>query len=309
MITIALYTILISVGLLIILLLLCLAVLYQKRNPNSPSLTITATLLFFLFFALGLTLILLLKPTDLSPYISDSPINLNESLKTLAPVTYYSYSPNSKTLTKLNLSKTIGNGQLADYFHKNDESLFVLKDGTIVSILGNSTRKFNTLPNAQKIRIVNNQYVALANGKLYTSKNLKDWTLDGSKPIDIVDIDVPAQQSNYLHIQTPKENLVVDVLQNKVVSSSKPETKKYGSSVNHFVRLADSGVYLHDKYFQKGYDFADIDHYNQIYLVPKNVSGYEVNDLHSSDKLAIVGLKTNNGPNKINVADQIQFYK
>ena len=173
-------------------------------------------------------------------------------------------------------------------------------------------RKLNTLPNVQKIRIVNNQYVGLANGKIYTSKNLKEWMMDSSKPFDIVDIDVPASQNNLLHIQTPRENLTVDFLQNKVLSSSASEPKKYGSSIQHFVRLGNGGVYLHDKYFQQGYPFADIDHMNQIYLVPNTVSGYQVNDLHTSDKFAIVGLQTpfpNSAPDKIHVGEQIQFYK
>lgn len=259
-----------------------------------------------IFVSIGfLFLIFLVSPSEIKSDVSGGILSAVPSPN----FSYYSYNPSSKTLNKLNLSKTIGNGQLSDYFHKNDESLFVLNDGTIYSIIGNSTRKFNTLPKAKKIRIANNQYVALADGKIYTSNNLKNWTLDSTKPMNILDIDVPAQQNNFLHITTPKENLIIDVQQNKVLSSSKPDTKKYGSNVNNFVRFADSGVYLHDKYFQKGYSFADIDHYNRIYLVPDNVAGYKVNNLHTSDQLAIVELNTKNGPDKINVADQIQFYQ
>lgn len=250
----------------------------------------------------------LVAPSELS---SDASGNLISTTYTTLPstgVTYYTYNPNQKTLTKLNLQQTIQNKQISDYFHKNDESLFVLKDGTIVSILGKTTRNFKTLPNVQKIRILNNQYIGLANGKLYSSKDLKTWSLDNSKPNNIVDIDVPAKQSYILHMSTPQQNLTIDTRKNKVLSQSKSETKKFGSDLNNFVRFADSGVYLHDKYFEKGYAYADIDHMNQVYMVPKIVSGYNVNDLHTSDQLAIVGLNVMNGPEKIDVGDQILFH-
>jgi hypothetical protein len=185
----------------------------------------------------------------------------------------------------------------------------VLEDGSIVSIIGNMTRKFNSLPRTQKIRIVNGKYVALADGKMYYSSNLKNWTLDATKPKDIIDIDVPSQQTNLLHIQTPRENIIIDDSQNKVLSSSKSETKKFGSNVNNFVRFSDSGVYLNDKLFQQGFQFADIDHNNQIYLVPNNISGFEVSELHTSDNNAIIGLNTSNGPTKISVGDQIQMFR
>lgn len=293
----------------IIVLLLILVFLLIIFSQTKEDQTVYWSLGFVCLLSVGLILIIfLVAPSEINTDASGGFISSTQMF-TSTPFTYYAYNPSNKTLNKLNLSRTIGNAQLSDYFHKNDESLFVMKDGTIVSIIGNTTRKFNTLPNVKKIRISNNQYIALADGKIYTSNNLRNWVLDASKPTNILDIDVPSQQTNLLHVTTPTENLFIDAQQNKVLSRSGPEKKKFGSNVNKFVRFADSGVYLHDQYFQKGYAFADIDHYNRVYLVPDNISGYKVNNLHSSDQLAIIELNTTNGPDKINVSDQIQFHQ
>jgi len=305
MINVIALTSIITVPLLILVFLLIL--LSNKQNKDDK--TVYWSLGFVCLLSIGLILIIfLVAPSEISTASPITSINNPSTLASSTPFTYYTYNPSNKTLNKINLSRTIGSSQLADYFHKNDESLFVTMDGNIVSIIGNTTRKFNTLPNVKKIRISNNQYVALANGKIYTSNNLRNWILDATKPNNVLDIDVPAQQTNLLHITTPMENIFIDAQQNKVLSRSGPEKKKFGSNVNKFVRFADSGVYLHDQYFQKGYPFADIDHYNRVYLVPDNISGYKVNNLHTSDQLAIIELNTSNGPEQINVSDQIQFH-
>lgn len=305
MITILLFSILVVIVLFVLLFLLSIFTVISKINNNNR--VIFWALLFLVLSIIFITILFfLLSPSYLVPYINDNPISTNSTSKT---TTYYSYDPKKRTLSKLNLSETVFNKPLSDYFHKNDESLFVLKDGSIVSIIGNMTRKINSLPKTQKIRIVNGKYVALADGKIYYSTNLKNWTLDATKPKDVIDIDVPSQQTNLIHIQTPAENLIVDDSQNKILSSSKSETKKYGSHVKNFVRFSDSGVYLNDKLFQQGYQFAGIDHNNQIYLVPKNISGFDVSELHTSDNNAIVGLNTPNGPSKINIGDQIQMFR
>lgn len=272
----------------------------------SPNNTTFWALILFTLLSIGLVMIyFLVAPSELT---SDGSGNTFFS-GPVSPITYYSYNPDKQTLTRLNLGKTLDNKPLSDYFHKNDETIFVANDGTIVSILGNMTRKFQTLPGTKKIRILNNQYVALANGRIYTSKDLQSWKLDSSKPNNILDIDVPADQSNLLHIQTPKENLIIDANQNKVLSTSKSETKKYGSNYKQFVRFADNGIHIHDKNFEKGYLHADIDHYNRVYLVPKSVSGYSVKDLYTSDQLALIGLQTKNGPDIIQVGEQIKFHQ
>jgi hypothetical protein len=295
-----LLTVILSGALLLLLVIVFMGMIFL---PNYK--VVLAILVFLIIIGGFLTLFFIIKPAnivDTSGGLFDIPTATNE------PTTYYSYNPKSKTLTKINLQKTIGNSGLSDYFHRNDESIFVSKDGTVTSILGSISRQYKSLPNVKKIRILNNQYVGLADGKIYTSKDLQNWTLDRTKPANILDIDVPANQIHMLHMRTPTQNLTLDTTQNKIISSSKSENKKYGSDLNNFIRFGDSGVHIHDKYFQPGYKFAEIDHYNRVYFVPESINGYNVKDVYTSDQLALVGLNIVNGPDTINVGDKIKYH-
>jgi hypothetical protein len=212
----------------------------------------------------------------------------------LSPI-YYIVNPETRSLSKINLQKTIGNQKLIDYFHKNDETIFVLADGTIVSIIGSNVNKFSSLPNVKKIRILNNQYVGLANGKIYLSKDLKTWTLDNSRPNgSIVDIDVPSNQNNILFVQTPNDSILYNVSnQNAILSRGPSEKRKYGSTVDYFIKLDNNGItsnLLDSKKTFKGYTLGEIDHEDHIYIVPDRVGNMKVQDLFSSDNQAIVSL-------------------
>ena len=227
---------------------------------------------------------------------SDSTTSLGVSLmsNSMSPV-YYIVNPQTKTLTKINLQKTIGDQRLIDYFHKNDESIFVLQDGTIVSIIGSNVNKYNSLPNVKKVRILNNQYVGLANGKVYLSKDLRTWNLDNSRPnASIVDIDVPANQNNILFVQTPNDSILYNVSnRNAILSRGPSEKRKYGSTVDYFIKLDSNGItsnLLDTKKNFKGYSLGEIDHEDHIYLFPDRIGNMKVQDLFSSDNQAIVSL-------------------
>ena len=225
---------------------------------------------------------------------------------TLDSVAYYSFDSDKQKLTKLNLSKTIGNKQIKDYFHKNDESIFVLSDGSLVSIIGNSTRNIKSLPNVQKIRILNNQYVALSNGKIYSSNDLQKWTLDQSKPTSVLDIDVPSKQTNILHIRTPKQNIVYDTRQNKVISTAASEPIKLGSDISKVIKQGTNNVNIKDQLYN-GYKFSDIDDKNTVYLVPEKIMGYNINNVLTADNQAIIGIvETGNLPDTIFTNNQLQ---
>jgi hypothetical protein len=229
----------------------------------------------------------------------------------IAPTTsYYAYNPNTNTLELLNLDNVTYGKQILDTYHKNDESIFVLDDG-IITILGNEINRYTQALPIKKVRVLNNEYIGLANGKLYKSKDLANWTVDTTKPNNIIDMDVPFQQENILFIQTPTENLLIDSNNNQIISKEASETRKYGSYVNTLIRKTNDGIYSVKDGMQslyRGYQFGDISNQNRILLVPNQLKeGYKVIDtMNLDDKLLVkIETQTNKPDPKIQVKDLV----
>jgi len=231
-------------------------------------------------------------------------------------LSYYQYDPSTKTLKRLSLENVTQGKELVDYFHKNDESLFVLDDGTIVSIVGDNITRYPST-GIQKIRITNNRYVGLSNGKLYVSKDLTNWQHDTSKPSNVIDFDIPTKQNNILHLQTPTENLLLDVNTNGILSREPATQKKYGTTTQSFVKFSNGGAFHNDQTYYKDVDLANIDDYDNLYIVPnKNTrtpssarqDNYQIQDILTSDNQSIAKIRSNNIlPDKIYVGEDIIY--
>jgi hypothetical protein len=83
---------------------------------------------------------------------------------------------------------------------------------------------------------------------------------------------------------------------------------KFGTDYTKFVRLNNDGIRVHNQQLHKNFAFAEIDDTNRVYFVPKSIQGYNVKDLYSTDKYAIVGLYAKTAPTRIEVGDQILSY-
>jgi hypothetical protein len=223
---------------------------------------------------------------------------------------YYQYDTKDKSLKKLSLDKITGGVNVSDYFHRNDETIFVLDDGTIVSILGDDIQRYKTSPSIQKIRISGNQYVGFSNGKLYLSSDLKNWTENQGTPKDIVDFDVPVGQTNILYIRTPKENIIYDVKANKVLSTESPDPKRFGSNLNSYVKYTQDGI-VHNRGSQQnsyqGYLIGDVDNKDNLYIFPVKLDESSmIREMYTADDNVILKIDTFKTPSdKINVANQV----
>ena len=209
---------------------------------------------------------------------------------------YYQYEPQSRTLKKLSLDNITGGQPVSDYFHKNDESIFVMTDGTIVSILGDKIEKIKSSPQIEKIRVLGNQYIGLSNGKLYLSSDLKNWK--DYSPISgvIVDFDVPVAQNQILYVRTQKENILFDSQNNQVIQTESPEPKRFGSNVNSFVKYTQEGI-VHNRGNEKmsynGYVIGDVDNKDRLYIFPVRLNdNYTVKEIYTADNNVIVKVES-----------------
>jgi hypothetical protein len=252
---------------------------------------------------------ILLKSSNIvvSPVITDE--SLSTSTSSSQEFVYYQFLPQEKIMKKLKLENLTEGRKIIDYFHKNDESLFVLEDGTIISIIGDNISTEKTVPPIQKIRVLGNNYIGLSGGKLFISKNLKDWSLDSTKPTNVIDFDVPVSQPNYLFVQTPSDNLVLDTTKNnRMISRNKSETVKYGSNIDKFVRIDNQGVWINGKTLLKDYKIADIDQKDHVYIAPTQNKDYTISNIMTADDYAIMELKSDPKlPDRIFVGDQIIY--
>ena len=249
------------------------------------------------------------SPTPSLPMMPPPPVSSNSSEK--PPTTsYYGYNPNTKSLDLINLDNLTLGKQILDTYHRNDESIFVLYDG-IISVLGDEINRYTQGLPIKKVRISNNEYIGLANGKIYKSKDLANWVLDSSKPTNILDIDVPFQQDQILFIQTPSENLIVDNKTNQILAKEASESRKYGSNLNNYLRRTNDGIYIVQDGMQslyKGYSFGDVSNQNRFLIVPNNLKdGYKVVDsMNLDDKLLVkIETLTDKPDNKIMVKDLV----
>lgn len=246
-------------------------------------------------------------PLNSPPIVSPTPSGPSEVPPTTS---YYAFNPNTNSLDLINLDTVTLGKQILDTYHRNDESIFVLDDG-IVTILGDEISRYPGSIPIKKIRISKNEYIALANGKIYKSKDLANWTQDTTKPSNILDMDVPFNQDNLLFIQTPTENLIFDNQTNQVLLKEPSETRKYGSNTNNFLRKTNDGIYVVRDGMQslyKGYPFGDVSNQNRFLVVPSQLKdGYKVIDsMNLDDKLLVkVETKTNKPESKIMVQDLI----
>jgi len=204
---------------------------------------------------------------------------------------YYQYDPKTKNLKRLNFDKITDGKEIVDYFHKNDETLFVLSDGTIVSIFGDRIDKYPTNPPIEKIRVTKGNYVGLSDGSIYFSKNLKNWVRDNSYS-NVLDFDVPSDQNNILYIQTPSENLIMDLNTNYL--TREPSSKKqYGSNVTSFLRFTNDGIFINDQFLYKDARLGNIDNKDKNYIIPLNTQNkYKILDIYSADDKAILKLES-----------------
>ena len=257
---------------------------------------------------------------DLKALIPPGPIfNQNQS-SSKAPnfggstfiTSYYQYDPNDKTLNKIYLDKITEGQILSDYFHRNDETIFTLDDGHIISVFGNDVQRIMSSPPIKKVRVLNGKYIGLSDGKLYTSSDLKTWTQDTTKPQDIVDFDVPATQTSILYLRTPNENKIIDTKTNNVLVTEKPEPKRFGSNINSYVKYTEDGVMYvngNQQMFYKGYNIGDVDNTDRLYVVPAKLKdGYRVIDAFTADNNAIFKVESfGRSPDKINVGNEFIY--
>lgn len=224
--------------------------------------------------------------------------------------TYYQFDPNERSLKKLMIDNITDGTPISDYFHRNDESIFTLTDGTIVSILGDDIQKIRSSPPIQKIRILGNQYIGFSNGKLYLSSDLKNWREDTSKPSNIVDFDVPVNQNNILHFRTPKEGVLYDTKTNQVLSTEGPEPKRFGSSVNSYVKYTQDAI-IHNRNNQQnsysGYIIGDVDNNDRLYIFPVKLNDdYTVKEIYTADNNVILKVDSFTKPqDRIDVSSQV----
>ena len=316
-------TILIAVALLWFILI---PILTKKKDGTDMSegralIWITLLLLIGLIILMIVSMILVQpqnidRPKDSSGIIRSSNVVVSpvidepvQSTTKSSNSVYYQFLPKEKIMKKLNLENLTEGKQIVDYFHRNDESIFLLSDGTAISIIGDQVSKEKTVPPIQKIRVLGNQYIGLSGGKLFVSKNLKDWTLDSTKPNNVIDFDVPTGQNNFLFVQTPSDNLILDVKKNnQIVTRDKSETTKFGSSVDKFVRIDNQGVWINGKNLVKNYKIADIDQKDHVYIVPSQTSEFTVKNIMTADDYAILELDGKNVlADRIFVGDQIIY--
>lgn len=223
---------------------------------------------------------------------------------------YYQFDPTNRTLKKLSIDNITDGTPISDYFHRNDESIFTLTDGTIVSILGDDIQKIRSSPPIQKIRILGNQYIGFSNGKLYLSSDLKNWREDTSKPSNIIDFDVPVNQNHILYIRTPKENILYDSKTNQVISTEAPEPKRFGSSVNSYVKYTPDAI-IHTRDNQqtsyKGYIIGDVDNRDRLYIFPVKLNDdYTVKEIFTADNNVILKVDSFIQPrDQINVSNEV----
>jgi hypothetical protein len=223
---------------------------------------------------------------------------------------YYQFDPNDRTLKKLAIDKITDGTPISDYFHRNDESIFTLTDGTIVSILGDNIEKIRSSPPIQKIRILGNQYIGFSNGKLYLSSDLKNWREDTTKPSNIIDFDVPVNQNYILYIRTPKENILYDTKSNQVITTEPAEPKRFGSSVNSYVKYTPDAI-IHNRDNQqtsyKGYIIGDVDNRDRLYIFPVKLNDdYTVKDIFTADNNVILKVDSFIQPqDQINVSNDV----
>jgi hypothetical protein len=224
--------------------------------------------------------------------------------------TYYQFDPNDRTLKRLAIDNITDGTPISDYFHRNDESIFVLTDGTIVSIIGDEIQKIRSSPPIQKIRILDNQYIGFSNGKLYLSSDLKNWREDKSKPSNIIDFDVPVNQNNVLYIRTPKENILYDSKTNQVISTEGPEPKRFGSSLDSYVKYTQDAI-IHNRGNKQtsynGYIIGDVDNRDRLYIFPVKLNDdYTVKEIFTADNNVILKVDSFIQPqDRINVSNQV----
>lgn len=223
---------------------------------------------------------------------------------------YYQFDPRNRTLKKLSLDKITDGTPITDYYHRNDESIFVLLDGTIVSILGDDIERIKSSPPMQKIRVAGNQYVGFSNGKLYVSSDLKNWKEYPFSPTNVIDFDVPVGQNNIIYIRTQKENILWDALNNKVISTEAPEPKRFGSTVNSYVKYLQDGI-VHtrgsEQQTYKGYIIGDVDNNDRLYIFPVKLNDdYTVKDIFTADNNVILKIDSFIKPSdSINVSSEV----
>jgi hypothetical protein len=205
---------------------------------------------------------------------------------------YYQFNPRDRTLKKLDIDKITDGTPIIDYYHKNDESIFVLLDGTIVSILGENIDKIKSTPPIQKIRVSGNQYVGFSNGKLYVSSDLKNWKEYPFSPMNVIDFDVPVSQNDIIYIRTQKENILWDTKNNKVISSESPDPKRFGSNLNSYVKYLQDGI-IHvrgnEQQQYNGYIIGDVDNNDRLYIFPVKINDqYTIKDIFTADNNVIL---------------------
>jgi hypothetical protein len=223
---------------------------------------------------------------------------------------YYQFDPATRTLNKLSTDKITTGTPISDYFHRNDESIFTLTDGTIVSILGDNIETIKSNPPITKIRILGNQYIGLSNGKLYLSSDLKNWKEHPMSPSDVVDFDVPVNQNNILYIRTTKENIFYDEKNMKIISKEAPEPKRFGSTLNSYVKYTPDAI-VHYRNNQQtsyqGYLIGDVDNQDRLYIFPVKLNDdYTVNEIFTADNNVILKVDSFNKPvDQINVSNDV----
>jgi len=223
---------------------------------------------------------------------------------------YYQFDPMNRTLKKLSTDKITPGTPISDYFHRNDESIFTLTDGTIVSILGDNVETIKSSPPITKVRILGNQYIGFSNGKLYLSSDLKNWKEYPMSPSDVVDFDVPVNQNNILYIRTPKENIIYDDKTMKIISKEAPEPKRFGSNLNSYVKYTPDSI-IHYRNNQQtsyqGYVIGDVDNQDRLYIFPVKLNDdYTVNEIFTADNNVILKVDSFNKPaDQINVSNDV----
>jgi hypothetical protein len=220
---------------------------------------------------------------------------------------YFQYDPTSKNLKRLSFDKITDGKEIVDYFHKNDESLFVLSDGTIVSIFGQRIDRYPTNPPMQKVRVSKGNYVGLSNGNIYFSKDLKNWTKDTSYS-NIINFDVPSNQTNILYLQTPNENILFDL--NTMNSTKEPSSKKaYGSTQNSFLRFTNDGIFINDQMLYRDSRLGNVDSTDKFYIVPDKIqSKYKIRDIFATDNKAILKLEGDTSvPDQYFIGDELIY--
>lgn len=205
---------------------------------------------------------------------------------------YYQFNPNDRSLKKLSLDNITGGTNISDYFHRNDESIFVLDDGTIISILGDDIQKYKSSPSMRKIRVSGNRYIGISNGKLYTSSDLKNWAEYSNLPRDIIDFDVPVNQNNIIYIRTPNENILFDSKTNQTISTESPDPKRFGSVLTSFVKYNPDGITHNrgaDQMTYKGYIIGDVDNQDRLYIFPVKLNdNYTIKEIYTADSNVIL---------------------